>query len=375
MKLLAAILLTTFGTLSGQDAPLSFQLADKVYNSAKLAQSKHEHQEAAQLFVNAKDLFLQFITKNPDDPEVATAYYRSGVSDLITGNRLAAEEAFRKTLEASDQKGQPAASAAFRLGALAYNDEKFTDAASNFLLSKTETDMPRLKAQSLNYLARCYLQTKQTEKAQTTLEELVAFDDENNDYISQAKLTLAHLHATKDELAEAYQYYVETSRSADSEFKIQLISAGVLGLEWANELAEKEPEKAAALRKSSIQLLQEGLEIGGTDESKLLAQFHLMTHFASLDEHLKVIETFRKGSFNDSKPHGNFILSNEDHHPKDLPAKVLLLAAKSMFKEEQYNSSHDLCIRIAESTQDKTLLSEAAELKAKNQDKLGVINR
>ena len=374
MKLLSAILLTSLGTLSAQDTPETFQKADKAYNAAKVAMSERHSgkttQEKFQLFQTAKELFQQFITANPDHPEVATAYYRSGVSDLLTGKRASAEEAFRNTLKSSNQKGQRAASAAFRLGALAYNDDKFADAARHFNISKNETDKPFLKAKSLNYLARCYLQTKQTDKAQTALEELVALDHEDNSIIPQAKLALGQIHQAKGELDQAHRYYLELAKAPKPAIvkpKIHLLLTGVWGLELANELAKENSKDADSVRNSSIQLLQQSLETEGSEEGKLWAQFSLMDSFANQNEHNQVLETFNKGRFRNITPNP---LIYPQEPPQDLEAKVLLLAANSSYQETQFESARTLCHEVAAATEDKTLLSKATEIKAKAEEEL-----
>ena len=203
------------------------------------------------LFQTAKELFQQFITANPDHPEVPKAYYRSGVSDLLTGKRALAEEAFRSTLKSSNQKGQTAASAAYRLGALAYNGDEFTDAAPYFFISKNETDKPTIKTSSLNYLARCHLQTKQIDEAQTALEELVALDSEENEFKPQALLALAHLHATKGELKQASQYYLKVpypKKVTSANLKDHSVTAGEAGLKLVSEFAKENPEEAEVLK-------------------------------------------------------------------------------------------------------------------------------
>ncbi|MGJ8724739.1 MAG: tetratricopeptide repeat protein [Roseibacillus sp.] len=203
MKIFFAFLLTALGAFSAPDTPELFQKADKAYKAGKLALSERHSGETAeekrQLFQTAKELFQQFISENPDHPETPSAYYRSGVCDLLTGKRSSAEKAFQNTLKASKNSGQNAASAAFRLGALTYNDKRFADAVPYFLISKAESDKPDLKAKSLLNLARCYLNTKQIKEAQTSLEELIALEFEDTTVREQAQATLKNLEATKSE--------------------------------------------------------------------------------------------------------------------------------------------------------------------------------
>ena len=200
MKLLLAIFLTTFGTLAAQETPALFTSeANTAYNAAKLSQSEQNFNESAGLFKQAGDLFQKFVTENPEHPETATAYYRLGVSKLLIGKRSPAEEAFRSSLKASKNSGKVAASAAFRLAALAFNDKEFADAIPLFLISKNETDKPGLKAKSLNFLARCYIVSEQTDKAETTLEELIAFDHEDNTFKEEAQLSLEQLKTSEDD--------------------------------------------------------------------------------------------------------------------------------------------------------------------------------
>ena len=372
MKLLIAIFLTSFGTLTAKDTPELFQAAEKIYHAAKLSQSEKNYQESAQLFKSAEELYQKFITENPDHPEVATAYYRSGVSDLLAGKRSNAEEAFQNTLKASKNTGPFAASAAFRLGALTYNDKEYADATPYFLISKNETDKPHLEANSLNYLARCYLFTKQNEEAQTALEELVAFNQKEKKFSPQAHLALGHLHQEKGELSKAAKYYLAVPKSKDptvTDPQTYNIAAGVAGLSLASELAKEDSDKGEALQKSSIQLLQEGLDAEDPKGLQLWAQFALMTHYANHDRHAQVLAVFNKGSFPTPSP-SSYALIHPEEVPQDLTAKVLLLAASSSFEEGNFESTRILCNEVADATEDETLLNEATELKEKAREQL-----
>ena len=112
-----------------------FAEADKVYEYAKLELNNKNVSTATRAFGACVPLFERFANTYPKHPDASKAIYRAGVADLLIGRRTAAESKFVSVLIKTKKKGQTAASAAFRLGALAYNDEHYKTALPQFKLT------------------------------------------------------------------------------------------------------------------------------------------------------------------------------------------------------------------------------------------------
>jgi tetratricopeptide (TPR) repeat protein len=237
--LFAATLAFSLETVAQEDTPpplseadLSsewFQEANRLYDAAKVEWKPKtgDRAKAYRYFKASIPLFERFINTYPENPDAPKARYRSGQAYLLTGDRGAAEGAFLDTLNMTNKRGHTASTAAFRLGALAYNDKYYKTARPYFAITARETDKPDLRHQALNYQARCLMLTERISEAETVLRRLVNDPDEPNKFKNQASLALAHIAATTGKLEEAFALY---QTIANSELNPETAEEGFLGI-------------------------------------------------------------------------------------------------------------------------------------------------
>ena len=317
-----------------------FAQADKVYEYAKLEQANSNFSAAARAFAACVPLFERFAREKPSHPDVPKALYRAGVANLLIGNRRQAESKFVATLLKTKKKGSTAAAAAFRLGALAYNDEQFKTALPHFELTATQTDKPALRHKALNYKARSLLLSNQQGKAARVLRQLADDPDEPNEFKNQARLALAHISAVSNKLEEAFELYksiadIETTEPSAIEIKGQAIVHGGM--------------TAMRLGKDEIGLgmLNTALRAPGlTSEAKAEAQLTLMQHRFSKEDYNQVRELYRLGPFRAERP--------------ETTAEILLVAGKSCAKLGQHNAAVELFIGVDRSVPGTRMAFEAS---------------
>ncbi|MGJ8724230.1 MAG: tetratricopeptide repeat protein [Roseibacillus sp.] len=303
-----------------------FAEANKVYEYGKSEQTNKNFSTAARAFAACIPMFERFANTYSKHPDAPKALYRAGVANLLIGRREAAESKFISTLMMTKKRGQTAATAAFRLGALAYNDEFFKTALPHFAVTANQTDSPDLRHKALNYQARCLLLTQRIPEAKTVLKKLVDDTHKPNDFRDQARLALAHISATSGKLAEAFELYqalagIKTTDPALLGIKAQAIVHGGM---TAMRLGKSE---------QGFSMLNEALEtIGLPDESKAEAQLMLMQHEFSAGKYDRVQELYRLGPFNAARP--------------ETTAETLLYAGRASAKLGQHNAAVEMFISV-----------------------------
>jgi len=314
-----------------------FAEGNKIYDYAKTETDRAQQYRA---FSACIPLFERFVNNNPKHPEAPKAIYRAGVANLLIGKRTAAETKFVITIKLAKRKGQIAAAASFRLGALAYNSEHFKTALPHFTLAANETDKPDLRHKALNYEARCLLLEQKIPQAEKSLRRLVNDPFEPNIFKHQASLALAHIAATTDKLEEAYGLYenIAQSDSLDPGFLPIKAQAIVHGGMTAMRLGKS---------KEGLSMLNTALTTAGLpDESKAEAQLMLMQHEFGGKKFAEVQNLFRLGPFQAARP--------------ETTAEILLFAGRASAKLGQHNAAVEMFIGVDRAAPNSKLAFEAS---------------
>ncbi len=327
--------------ISESRADIWFKEADQAYEAGKAHQKEGGYRQAARAFSAAVPLFERFYNNFPNHEMASTAMYRCGVSNILIGRRKEAEANFLNTLSKTRKKGQIAAAAAFRLGALAYNDKFYKTALPHFTIAANQTDKADLRHKSINYQARCLLQTQQIKKASPVLQRLVDDPDRPNAFRDQARLALAHIEATSGGLAKAFDLYKELAIiEAGSDPSLLNIQAQAIvhGGMTAMQLEGKKEEGMSMLNKALR-------TVGLPNDSKAEAQLTLIQHQFSNKAHRKVQELFRLGPFSGARA--------------ETTGKILLLTGRSCAALGEHNSAVEMFIGANKAQPNTKLAFEA----------------
>lgn len=355
LRLTLTLLLTWAGILAAQEEPDAaanravaeesraetwFAEADRVYEYGKLEQGNKNFTEAARAFAACIPMFERFANTYPKHPDAPKAIYRAGVANLLIGRREAAESKFVSTLIITKKRGQTAATAAFRLGALAYNDKYFKTAHPHFALAASQTDKPDLRHKALNFQARCLLLTERVPEAAKILKKLVNDPHQPNTFADQAQLALAHISATSGQLAEAYELYLSLAELETVDPAVLAIKAQAIVHGGMTAMRLGKPEKG-------LEMLNTALEtIGLPDESKAEAQLMLMQHEFSRNDYSRVQELFRIGPFRAARA--------------ETTAEILLFAGRASAKLGQHNAAVEMFIGVDRSVPNTRMAFEAS---------------
>lgn len=317
-----------------------FAEADKVYNYAKNEQAAKNFSTAARAFAACVPMFERFANTYPSHPDAAKAIYRAGVANLLIGRRQAAESKFVSTLMKTKKRGQTAAAAAFRLGALAYNDEFFKTALPHFTVTAAQTDKPELRHKALNYQARCLLLTQRIPEAEKVLRKLVEDPHRPNDFRDQARLALAHISATSGKLQEALDLYLALA-------ELETVDPALLGIKAQAIVHGGMTAMRLGKNEEGLAMLNTALEtIGLPDESKAEAQLMLMQHEFSGSNFKRVQELFRLGPFRAARA--------------ETTAEILLFAGRASAKLGQHNAAVEMFIGVDRAVPNTKMAFEAS---------------
>jgi tetratricopeptide (TPR) repeat protein len=317
-----------------------FAEANKVYDYGKIEQGNKNFNEAARAFAACIPMFERFANTYPSHPEAAKAIYRAGVANLLIGRRKDAESKFVTTLMKTKKRGQTAATAAFRLGALAYNDKFFKTALPHFAVTASETDKPDLRHKALNFQARCLLLTGRTAEAAKVLKKLVEDPHEPNTFANQARLALAHISATSGKLEEAFELYLTLA-------EVETLDPAVLGIKAQAIVHGGMTAMRLGKRDKGLEMLNTALStIGLPDESKAEAQLMLMQDEFSNDNYERVQELFRLGPFRAARA--------------ETTAEILLFAGRASAKLGQHNAAVEMFIGVDRTVPNTKMAFEAS---------------
>ena len=322
-------------------AELWFAEANKVYDYGKLEQANNKYAIAKRAFTACIPHFERFANTYPKHPDAAVAIYRSGVAYLLIGQRKQAESKFVTTLIKTKKKGQTAALAAFRLGALAYNDEHFKTALPHFVLTAAQAEKPEIRHKALNYQARCLLLSKRIPEAAVILHKLVDDPNRPNIFREPSRLALAHIAATTGKLDEAFELYNALAEEIDS------VDATLLGIKAQAIVHGGMTAMQIGKSEEGLSMLKTALRtIGLPDESKAEAQLTLMQHEFSNENHDSVLELFRTGSFQAAR--------------SETTAKILLLSGRSSAKLGRHNAAVEMFIGVDRTAPNTRLAYESS---------------
>ena len=285
-------------------------------------------------------MFERFANTYPKNPDAPKALYRAGVANLLIGRREAAESKFVSTLIMTKKRGQTAATAAFRLGALAYNDEFFKTALPHFTVTASQTDKADLRHKALNYQARCLLLTQRIPEAAKILKKLVEDPHEPNDFANQARLALAHISATSGKLDEAFELYLALAA-------LDTVDPAVLGIKAQAIVHGGMTAMRLGKPDQGLEMLNMALKtVGLPDESKAEAQLMLMQHEFSGTNFKRVQELFRIGPFRAARA--------------ETTAEILLFAGRASAKLGQHNAAVEMFIGVDRTVPNTRMAFEAS---------------
>ena len=317
-----------------------FAEANKVYDYGKLEQGNRNSSAAARAFAACIPMFERFANTYPKNPDAPKALYRAGVANLLIGRREAAESKFVSTLIMTKKRGQTAATAAFRLGALAYNDEFFKTALPHFTVTASQTDKADLRHKALNYQARCLLLTQRIPEAAKILKKLVEDPHEPNDFANQARLALAHISATSGKLDEAFELYLALAA-------LDTVDPAVLGIKAQAIVHGGMTAMRLGKPDQGLEMLNMALKtVGLPDESKAEAQLMLMQHEFSGTNFKRVQELFRIGPFRAARA--------------ETTAEILLFAGRASAKLGQHNAAVEMFIGVDRTVPNTRMAFEAS---------------
>ncbi|MBK1835429.1 tetratricopeptide repeat protein [Roseibacillus ishigakijimensis] len=318
-----------------------FAEANRVYDYGKNQQTAQNYSEAARAFNACVPLFERFARTYPNHPDAALAYYRSGVANILIGERAKGEAAFLETLAKTRKRGRTAGLAAFRLGGLAYNDALYQAALPYFAIAAREMEKPDQRHQAMNYQARSLLELKRIPEAARVLQAIVDSPDEPNAYREQSRLALAHIDLGAERLEKAFAAYkelslLETSEAGLLEVKAQAIVYGGMTAMRMGKTDE------------GLTMLTTALETFGLpDASKAEAQLTLMQHeFEQNQNYEQVQALFRKGPFDAARP--------------ETAAEILLYGGRASAKLGHHNAAVEMFIGVDRTLPNSPLAFEAS---------------
>ena len=317
-----------------------FAEATKVYDYGKSQMQQNNGPEASRAFAACIPMYERFANNYSKHPDAPTAVYRAGVANLLLGRVENAESKFVSTLIMTKKKGQTAAAASYRLGALAYNVKYFKTALPRFALTAEQTDDSVLRHKALNYQARCLLLLERIPEAEVVLRKLVDDPTKPNAFRDQARLALAHIAATTGKLDEAFALYqalaaLETTEPALVAIKAQaIVHGGMTAMRLGNT------EKGFEMLNTALNT------IGLPDDSKAEAQLMLMQHEFSTGDFARVQDLFRLGPFQAARP--------------ETTAETLLYAGRASAKLGQHPSAVEMFIGVDRALPNSRMAYEAS---------------
>jgi tetratricopeptide (TPR) repeat protein len=224
--------------------------------------------------------FVEYVRSYPRGRHAADAWFHAGECYMRLSQKDEASQCYNNVLKAfptSDSVG----GAAYRLGALAYNDREFDRAAQLFDTCQKAVALPDIKMAALNNKALAYKMAGDKAKALAAYKAVAAID-KDNPYRESALLEVAAAAAAagkKDEALTAYKELIALSKD-DAVIGDALISAGLI---------QGEQGKGG----EALQNLEHALTLKSlTQEKKGIAVFGLIQAAYSAGDYKKVVETY-----------------------------------------------------------------------------------
>ncbi|MBK8094559.1 MAG: tetratricopeptide repeat protein [Verrucomicrobiaceae bacterium] len=230
---------------------LSSSPGSDLFDTASLAYERQEWQIAAQNYA-------QYLQQYPNGKRVADALFRIG--ECYREQRMLRQAAtYWEEVVNRYPASEGAPSAAYRLGAIAFNNAQNEIAAGNkaaakpgleaaaghFAFCEARTKAPEAKLAALHNKSRCYELLGDTKKQIEALNILIAVT-ENNPYRDSALLSLANIQLTKDQKEQSLKSFLELAQQsqdpailADASLRAAVLYAEIGKPDEAIELFKK----------------------------------------------------------------------------------------------------------------------------------------
>lgn len=189
-------------TLQSDPAADFFTRARQLYDAAA---SEQDPAQAAALYRRSVPLLEDYISSYPRHKFAEPARYYLANAYFATGNRILAANQLENLIR-QYRTGPYVAASAFRLGYERYNQQRYTKAARYFQITRTNAEEDSDKLRAAYFEAQCQLNLKDKVAAKPLL-EMLANSELITEHTTQAIQSLAHLHFSNQEYAQALELY------------------------------------------------------------------------------------------------------------------------------------------------------------------------
>ncbi len=299
---------------------------EDLYDYALMVYDRQEYGLATQSFA-------QYLRTYPSGRHVAGALFRIGESYMKLNKMAEAERYYEEVVNRyPDSDGAP--SAAYRLGAVRFNNRTFGESAQYFAFSESKSPLPEVRLAAAFNKARAYQMMGETKRQLAALASVVAVKT-NNPYRESALLTLGTALLGQDRKNEALPLFQDLLKESKDNVVISeaAVKAGAL-------LAETgKPEEA-------IPLFEKALDLKETSEvNRGIALVGV------------VQALFLKGDFDG-------VIDNFNRNAAVLPAgetrpKMLLMVGNAYRMKKSYARAVEVYLMIEESEKFSDIAFEA----------------
>jgi tetratricopeptide (TPR) repeat protein len=267
--------------LPSRDVTEIFTKANNIYEYGREARNYEDSLRALRASI---PIYKEFLIAAPGHELAQKARYRLGMSQLLTGNLVAAEASF-ETIIRRYRTGHYVATAAYRIAAQHYNAGAWGKASPYFQTAADQADKPDLRHKSHYYLARCLILNNQSAAAIKTLEKMIS--DQTNPFRDYARLAVGQIYASNNRHKDALEQFelLLSHHTAPQERAQALLAAGV---------------SATALHDQprAQRYLNETINTPGLDQKfKARAQLSLMRLRFLQKDYAETVRLLGRGSF------------------------------------------------------------------------------
>ncbi len=264
--------------------------------------------------------FSDYVQTYPKGSHAAEAYFRLGECYLKTAQPEEAKQSYR-SLITQHPTSESAASAAYRLGALAYSERDYVAAVTYFELAEKKTTSAEVRLASTYNKALCQKYAGQTIKALVSFKAVAAVR-ENNSYRESALVEVANnaLEAGKKEDALAAFSEIVLITKDNKVLGDALLRSGLL----LNEFGKADEAMVNFTRALNSKELP--------NEQRGVASFGLIQGFYVKGDFDSVIKAYSNNST---------VLP-----PADIQPKYLLIVGNAYKQQQMYRQAVDIFINI-----------------------------
>jgi len=190
----------------------------------------------------------QYLQNYPSGRHVALALFRIGEC-YMNQKQLKVAETYYEEVVNRYPNSEGAPSAAYRLGAMCFNDRNFDQAARHFAFCETKSALPQVRLAASFNKARAYQMLGDSKRQAAALSAVLAVKTENP-YREPALLSLGTLLLAADKKAEALPMFLEVLDTSKDNATISdaAVKAAVLQAEMGK------PDESAALFQRALKL-------------------------------------------------------------------------------------------------------------------------